>query len=113
MRNFSILAATAATLLALALATPAQAVTWDYCAYSLRGGGTLAPDHDVRRVWDQLEASRGQLSHTAHAYWLEGQSGAYSVVEGVYFYFQRGGAEIEHFRCEGSGSSYIDYWLGY
>lgn len=37
-------------------AAMAQAVTFDYCEYSLRGNGSLAPDNDVKRAWDLLEA---------------------------------------------------------
>jgi len=28
-----------------------------YCEHSLRGGGSLAPDNDVRRAWDQIQAA--------------------------------------------------------
>jgi hypothetical protein len=44
----------------LALVAPAGAaadpISTDYCTYSLRGGGSHAPDNDIKRIWDHLEA---------------------------------------------------------
>jgi hypothetical protein len=48
---------------ALGLAAPAGAVaapiSTDYCTYSLRGGGSHAPDNDVKQIWDQMEVQYG------------------------------------------------------
>jgi hypothetical protein len=46
-------------LATLVLAAPAQAthsapISFDYCDYSLRGGGTH-PDNDLKRWWDAYE----------------------------------------------------------
>jgi hypothetical protein len=42
---------------ALAMAAPAQAdISVDYCNASLRGGGSLAPDNDIKIVWDSIES---------------------------------------------------------
>jgi len=57
----------AGTLIVLALggslgtASVAQAepISIEYCDFSLRGGGTLAPDNDIKTFWDDLESSLG------------------------------------------------------
>lgn len=49
-----------AVLFAFAVpAASAQAapISVDYCDYSLRGGGSLAPDNDVKLLWDSIEAN--------------------------------------------------------
>jgi hypothetical protein len=100
-----------AVALWLAFAAPAQAVTWDYCYSSLRGGGSLTPDHDIRDWWEVIERNHGQLSHTEHAWW-NGPSGSYQVTEAVRYYYQAGGSITLAFSCKGSGGSYVDWRSG-
>jgi hypothetical protein len=97
-----------AVVLWLALAAPAQAVTWNYCYNSVRGYTGLAGDNDVRYWWDVIERNHGQLSHTEHAWWT-GADGAYTVSEGVRYYYRAGGSITLGFTCAGSGSGYQDW----
>lgn len=90
---------------------PALAVSWDYCYSSLRGGGSLAPDHDIWIKWQQFEANGRNVVGTSHWYWL-GNSGSYTVTEAVGFHFANGEVAVRQFNCSGSGSSYSDYWTG-
>jgi hypothetical protein len=52
----------AGVLATLVMAAPAQAdpISFDYCEFSLRGGGTLAPDNDIKTFWDRYEANTGR-----------------------------------------------------
>lgn len=93
----------------LVWAAMAQAVSWDYCYSSLRGGGSLAPDNDVAIKASQFTRT---VVATYHAYWL-GNSGSYTVTEAVRFYFANGESTVRQFSCSGSGSSYSDWWTGY
>jgi hypothetical protein len=46
----------------LVMAGPAQAdpISFDYCEFSLRGGGSLEPDNDIKRFWDRYERNTGR-----------------------------------------------------
>lgn len=92
--------------------SPAEAVTWDYCYSSLRGGGSLAPDNDIATKVQQFRDNGRTVVATGHHYWLNG-SGSYRVTEGVFFYFANDTVATRQFDCVGSGGSYADYWNGY
>jgi hypothetical protein len=51
-----------AVIATLVLAAPAQAarISFDYCESSLRGGGSLAPDNDIKIFWDRYESTTGR-----------------------------------------------------
>jgi hypothetical protein len=104
----AILCSLSAAVLWLAVAAPAQAVTWNYCYNSVRGYTGLAGDNDVRYWWDVIERNHGQLSHTEHAWWT-GADGAYTVSEGVRYYYRAGGSITLGFTCQGSGGLYQDW----
>jgi hypothetical protein len=55
-------AAVGTVIVMLVLAAPAQAapISFDYCELSLRGGGSLAPDNDIKIWWDAYENITGQ-----------------------------------------------------
>ena len=91
----------------------AQAVSWGYCYDSLRGKGSLAPDHDVQIKVNQFEAQGKNVTSTAHAGWLGDGDGGYRVVELVQFNFANGSGAVRGFECYGSGSGYHDAWAGY
>lgn len=59
-------------------AAQAAAITVGYCEYSLRGGGSLEPDPDIKEIWDLLERSGfGNVYHseyTGQYYYLAEQS---------------------------------------
>lgn len=75
---------TVAVVLAVAVpaaapdAAPAAAISVDYCDYSLRGGGSLAPDNDIYEIWQLLESSGfGNVyaaPYTGQFYYLAEQS---------------------------------------
>lgn len=102
MGSFALLLVTAT----FALAVP----SYDYCAYSLRGGGTLQPDNDVKANWDWLEV---------HYNWnITSSYPGDDYVQGDGRYIQwnywraNGALHQSWFLCYGSGSSYIDgVWI--
>ena len=95
---FAVLLVTSAT----AMAVP----SYDYSVYSLRGGGTLAPDNDVKENWDWLENNLGWDVVSSE------DAGGYttSTVRYVYWYYHRanGSSHLATFFTTGSGSSYGD-----
>ena len=95
-----LLAALLATV-ALAFATPAEAVTYQYCHSSLRGGGSLAPDPDVFTYANSIGANP-----IYHVSW-SGGSGSYTVYETIRFYRSTGPID-RRFYCSGSGATYSD-----
>ena len=58
-RFWGLLVAAVATL-AMAESAQAARISFEYCESSLRGGGSLAPDNDIKRYWDRYEATTGR-----------------------------------------------------
>ena len=89
--------------LSIGMATPsaASAVTYNYCVFSLQGGGSLAPDPDVFEYANQVGAYSIYLDH------MSGTSDTYTVYA-HYRFFRASDVLYRRFYCSGSGSTYSD-----
>jgi hypothetical protein len=88
-----------AVLLVSAPAAQAAAISLDYCDYSLRGGGSLAPDNEIRAEWDHIEAAGADIV-SSYIYWYNSYSSGNDLR--VSYRFVRAGGNVEHasvFRC--------------
>lgn len=100
-----------AGLVFAAAAAPAQAVTYDYCNTSLRGGGSLAPDNDIRREWDRIQSLGYNLTSSYATGWFGGD-GTRTVGADWIFWRANGGYFTGTFGCSdfrASGGRYDDY----
>ena len=59
MKTIAAAIGTVAATLVLAASAEAAPISYDYCETSLRGGGSLAPDNDVKTFWDYYENATG------------------------------------------------------
>jgi hypothetical protein len=101
----------AGALASLVLAAPAQAITYSYCNTSLRGGGSLAPDNDIRREWDRLQALGYDLTSSYATDWFGG-NGSRTVGAHWIFWRRNGSYFTGLFGCSdfrSSGGRYDDY----
>lgn len=103
MTRMKTILAVLAAALSIGMAAPAatSAVTYNYCVYSLQGGGSLAPDPDVFEYANQVGARTVVLDH------MSGTSGTYTVYAHYKFY-RAADVLYRRFYCSGSGSTYSD-----
>lgn len=106
----TLLPAALAAFTLLLTAQPAHAVTYNYCEYSLRGGGSLAGDDDIRRQWNIYQARGLDIVASWPSQWY-GPNGADLVQVRWSFQRRSGWIETAYFGCSGSGSGYWDGWL--
>lgn len=91
----------------LMLPASAHAVSYSYCDYSLRGGGTLAPDDDIRAAWTSFQNAGYNITSSYASQWFGGD-GASSVSARWIFWRANGQYFTVYFSCYGSGASYHD-----
>ena len=106
----SLLSAALAALVLLLTAQSAQAVTFNYCYTSLKGGGSLQPDNDIRAKWDAYQARGLDIVDAWPSQWY-GPDGAWAVQVRWTFLRRSGWTETAYFGCQGSGGSYWDGYL--
>lgn len=91
-----------AAVLAVVLVVPAQAsavsFSASYCKSMLRGETAVAPDNDVKIVWDKLESANGwNITSSWAADWFESSGDGWFV---IWRYYRANGATYDRlFQC--------------
>ena len=91
----------------LVMATPAQAapISTEYCNISLRGGGSLAPDNDIKAFWDKFERDTGRnIAYSVSSSWVRHRE---QHVSGLYSFYNSANQLLtsNRFHCWRSGFS--------